>query len=520
MAMAYDQGDLSNDTLQQLKNTRKELRITRISPLGEVLFETDTDKDKTENHLNRPEVQLALDGKFGQDERKSETMGKDTIYMAMQLPNDDVLRLARERDSLMAVTWSLLPDILVLTVIAFLILLYQTNRSIKRVVEPIETAAEDLERIGKSEIAMPDDIYPELIPFYRKLGEQSRSMLDAMEKIKDNNLTVERILEQMAEGVILLDGEGKIISINTAAKTFFDVPLTEDLTGKSLSHVHRNLQIQEKTENALKGERDSMRFNYEGHPLTIYFSPGIGENQRGVMLFIADVTEEKRGERLRREFSANVSHELKSPLTSINGYAELIATGMAQGGDVQKFAGIIYQEGNRLLELIDTIMKLSRIEENGEEEKSPLSIKNEIEYVMKLKDKEIKEKDLEVDVDVEEAILSGHEVMLQEIIMNLFSNAIKYNVPQGKISLKGRVVDDHYRLVISDTGIGMNPEDLKRAFERFYVADKGRNRERKSSGLGLAIVKHAVEVLQGRIRLESEEGKGTTAILELPLWSK
>lgn len=503
---------LDMDDLESTRSFDKDIRFTVVDTDGNVLFDNFSDPSQMENHLDRKEIQEAIKGDIGQDVRLSNTLGKDTYYYAKTMKDGNIIRLSKQTESMLGQFMKAVPIILLMSIVIILLLLLINRKLIDKLLLPIDYAAEHLHKDDFNTDKL--ELYDELSPFINTIDNKNKDIQDYIQKLKSKQSTVDEILKNMNEGLVLIDEDLKIVQLNDASVRLFKANRQADYSSKDVVRLTRSQTINDKLEEVAKTHKNtSFEINVDEDNLKIYLSSiENGSHLTGIIMLVLDVNDEKKAEKLRREFSANVSHELKSPLTSINGYAELIKNDMAKPEDIKKFAGIIYEEGNQMLRLIDNIIMISKLDEKpnitSEEE---IPIKETIDTILQLYKHKIDAKNLTVEVDVEDGLKKKLPVgMILELYRNLISNAIKYNKEGGKVTVSVEKRGDNIISKVSDTGIGIEKEEIPRIFERFYMVDKGRNRNMSSTGLGLAIVKHIVEDMQGTIDVLSTPGEGTT----------
>lgn len=501
--------------IDELENTRgfdKNIRFTVVDELGKVLFDNFTDPSNMENHADRKEIKEAFNGALGQDIRLSNTLGKDTYYYARLMKDGNVIRLSKQTESILGQFMKTVPLIILMSILLILALLIINKKIVDKLLLPIDYAAEHLHKDDFNTDRL--DVYDELSPFINTIDRKNKDIQDYIQKLKSKQSTVDEILRNMNEGLVLIDENLKIVQLNDASTRLFKANRQTDYNMKDVVRLTRSQEINTKLEEVVKTHKNTnFEIKVDEDNLKIYLSPiENGAHLTGIIMLVLDVNDEKKAEKLRREFSANVSHELKSPLTSISGYAELIKNDMVKNEDLKKFASIIYDEAGQMLRLIDNIIMISKLDEkpqlNTEEE---ASIKDTINKILELYKQKIDAKNLTVEVNVEEDLKKKVPIgMLLELYRNLISNAIKYNKDGGKLSISVEKRGDNIISKISDTGVGLAKEEIPRIFERFYMVDKGRNRNTNSTGLGLAIVKHIIEDIGGSIDVTSELGEGTT----------
>ena len=504
---------LNTDELDKLINDdNPNLRITLIDLDGEVLFDNKASIDNIENHLDRPEVQQALDSGVGESVRFSSTLGYDTYYYAIHLQDDLILRVSNEVENLFTAFSDILPIILMILILIFIFTYYTSSLLANHILKPIEVFTSNLEGDVDEGFLKELNIYDELSPFIKTYESQSKEIKDRKIDLQEKATLLDVISSSMGEGIILLDVNKKIASINNSGIRLFNGSPSISYYGKDFIRLCRNLSINETLELSIKDKSSNqIMINYNNKYLNIYFNPVLRDSElTWLLLLVVDSTEKHKLDQMRKEFSSNVSHELKTPLTSINGYAEMIKNGMVKGEDINKFASIIKREGERLLNLIDDIIKLSKIEDDSKEIiLEPINLYTLGKDVINSLEILAKEKDIELKLEGKSLFMMGNKGMLQDLLYNLLENSIKYTNSGGLVQLS--ISEDKPRTIIKviDTGIGIPLEHQERIFERFYIVDKSRSKKSESTGLGLSIVKHIVEYHKGKINLKSEVGKGT-----------
>lgn len=498
--------------LEGLNIRYKSFRVTLVSRDGAVLFDSDNELSLMENHQDRPEIIEAFDTGKGQDVRRSRTMGLDTYYYAERLDDGTVLRVSKQASGIGTVFMSIIP---VMAGILLLILFFDmavSSHLTNRLLRPVKRLAEDIENtetLGG---------YEELEPFLLKIKEQNRLIREQMEHLREERDTIKTITSNMKEGLILLDLEHSILSVNRSALALLDVK-EADFEGKSILNLSRSPELNSCIEQAMQGEGSDAVIVQAGRACQLSASPVYGKQGIcGAIVLLLDVTERQKAEKIRRDFTANVSHELKTPLTSISGFAEMIENGMvAEQGEIQQFAGRIYREASRLITLTDDIIRLSRIEEHGKLSAESVELRALCEGIVSALQFTAEQKQVNLSISGERMTVSGNACMLEELVYNLTENAIKYNRPDGKVHLSLRQEGQIVCIIVEDTGIGIGKEHQGRIFERFYRVDQSRSKQTGGTGLGLSIVKHIVERHSGSITLESEPQKGTSVTVRLPM---
>lgn len=480
-------------------------RITLIKADGNVIF--DSEKKSDENHLERSEIKAALQDGEGYSSRYSETTRTNTYYYAMKLSNGNILRVAKDADALNSVFTSILPYMILIFIMLLIMSLAIGFFLTKKIINPITKLSESVDDIGTDIDA--DDIYPELSPFITEIIAQKREIRYQLGKVEREKNKVAAIIQNMSEGMILLDLDKNILLMNEATKRIFnvgDVTLKHD----SLLYISRDKDVNDCVDKALDGENSSLELMLNGRIYQMIANPVASQGEQiGVICLIIDITEKKEMESMRQEFTANVSHELKTPLTSISGYAEMIEAGIVKEEDIKNFAGRIRKESARLLSLISDIILLSRLDNSQKAEAIRKETVNLLTIAQKCADDiavQAERQGVVVRVSGEEYIMRGNITLLTELVQNLCDNAVRYNRDKdGKVDI---TVGNGF-IDVKDTGIGIPPEHRARIFERFYRVDKSRSKERGGTGLGLAIVKHICELYDAKIELKSSEGFGT-----------
>lgn len=503
---------LDKDDLEMMRGFDVSLRFTIVDRDGKVLFDNFTDPASMENHAGRKEIKEALNGNLGKDVRLSNTLGKDTYYYALLMKDGNIIRVSKQTESILGSFIKTVPLILLMSIILIIVLLLVNKKLVDKLLKPIDYASEHLHRDDFSTQKL--DVYDELSPFIRTIERKNKDIKEYIERLETKERTVSEILRNMNEGLVLIDPELKVIQLNEAAKKLFKASMQANYMDMDIVRLTRSQEVSDKLKELVKTHKaSSFELMADEDSLKIYLSPiESGSALTGIIMLVLDVNDEKKAEKLRREFSANVSHELKSPLTSISGYAELIKNGMVKDEDIKKFSGIIFDEAGQMLRLIENIILISKLDEKPELKcEEEVSIKETIDEILDLYKGKIDAKNLSVECHIEEGLKKNVPLgMLSELYRNLISNAIKYNKDGGKIIITVEKRADNIISKITDTGIGLAKDEIPRIFERFYMVDKGRNRNTNSTGLGLAIVKHIVEDMGGTIDVMSTLGEGTT----------
>lgn len=494
--------------LKYLSNLNKEdYRITWISIEGDVLYDNQADITKMENHENREEVQEAIKTGYGSSIRRSVTLTENTIYEAKLLSDGTVLRISMNQKSILALLWGLIQPFGIILILAVIIAYFIAERIAKQIVEPLDKI--DLEH------PLQEESYEELAPFLKRIHYQKKQIHRQLEELNQKSLEFEQVVSHMKEGLVLLNAKNQIISINTAAMDLFQTNL--DCIGNDFLSVERKQKLTQTIEKAREEGWGQVRFEknsreYQFDVTSISTEKGIA----GSVILVLDITEQRNAEKMRREFSANVSHELKTPLQSIIGSAELLKNNLVKEEDIPRFVGHIHKEASRLVVLIEDIIRLSELDEEREFQKERISLsKITLEVFDSLRD-EADRKEISLFLEGGEGKLRGVYRLLYETVYNICENAIKYNVNGGSVRVSIAERDSELEITIEDTGIGIPLKHQSRVFERFYRVDKSHSKKSGGTGLGLSIVKHAVSYHNGVIELTSEEGVGTKIEIRFP----
>lgn len=493
--------------LQEIRGEDRNSRITLIAPSGKVLYDNRAIPSEMENHKDRLEVKAAFETGKGEGVRNSDTLGSQLFYLAQKTDDGKVLRLSIRTDSIRtSMGESVIFLVGILLLIGVLAMVFSRMQT-RRIIQPINDI--DLEH------PEGEKLYEELFPLVSRIHNLNQSIQDKMKELSARTDNFNRITSHMEEGLIILDRAGKIVTINRSAARFFEVD-EDNLPGKHFSVANRNLKLLESVEKTLKGQHQEEIIEDRDRQYQMRATPVFQEEEvSGGILMLYDVTEKRRADNLRREFTANVSHELKTPLTSILGYAEILSNRMAEGADAIEFSGRIQEEAKDLLSMIEDIIRLSELDEgNIRIPMERVNLLKEAEKVAERLRPTAALRGIEIKVAGEEAFVQGIPTLLEEMLVNLIDNSIKYNVEEGEITARIQKNKDKVVLEVADTGIGIPLEDQERIFERFYRVDKSHSKNISGTGLGLSIVKHIAAYHKATLILESQVGKGTTIRIE------
>ena len=476
-------------------------RFTLVSADGSVLYDSQAKAEDMENHLDREEIAEALENGNGSSARYSSTLTERTFYEATRLQNGNVLRISISQVTVGALILGMLPAICAIVLISIVVALVLSHKMAKSIVKPLNEL--DLENPAENET------YEELTPVLTKINKQHKQITRQMRELKQKSDEFEQITASMNEGLVLLDKKGIVLSINAAAKKLFSAD--ETAVGRDFLTLDRSTDMSRAIEKALDGKRAEFREERNGSEYQFVINRTESDGKTvGIVILCFDVTETAFAERNRKEFTANVSHELKTPLQSIIGSAELLENGLVKPEDTKRFVGNIKNEATRLVSLINDIIRLSQLDEDSEPATESVDLYDVANEVVEILTVSAAKKQVELHLNGEPCVMNGIRRYLYEIIYNLCDNAIRYNKDGGKVIVDLKNKDSNIILSVSDTGIGIPAEHQSRIFERFYRVDKSHSKETGGTGLGLSIVKHAVAYHGGKIKLESTVNVGTT----------
>ena len=493
------------DYLAELQSDQ--YRITWLRADGVVMYDTQVDAETMENHAQRQEVRQALATGEGESSRYSDTLLQKTVYYAKRLPDGTVLRLSAVRVTAGVLVLNMLQPILLVLAAALILSGVLAGRLARRITEPLNRL--DLEH------PLENDTYEELAPLLRRMEHQRRQIDQQIGELRQRSEEFDQITGSMNEGLVLLDEAGVILSINPAARRLLDA--AENCVGQDLLTVDRDVALSDALRQAAEQGRSEFRGQRNGREYQFDVTRIQTEGRTaGTVLLVFDVTERAFAERNRREFTANVSHELKTPLQGIIGSAELLENGMVKQEDVPRFVGHIRAEAQRLVTLIGDIIRLSQLDEGEAMPTEPVELLAVAREAAENLRSAAEAKHVTVDVTGQPATISGVRRLLYEIVFNLCDNAIKYNNEGGRVEVEVAREGGSAAVTVRDTGIGIPPEHQSRVFERFYRVDKSHSKASGGTGLGLSIVKHAVQYHHGTIQLKSEVGEGTEIRVTFP----
>lgn len=497
--------DGGTDYLSRL--TADRYRLTWIAADGSVLYDTRTDAESLENHASRAEVSQALTTGTGESTRYSSTLMEKTMYYAQRLDDGTVLRISISRATVGMIAVGMIQPLLIVLIVALILSGLLARRLSRRIVDPLNSL--DLEH------PLDNDAYEELSPLLKRIHHQHVEIQTQLRELREKTDEFTQITGSMREGLVLLDEHGSILSINAAAQALFGADA--QCVGRDFLTIERSHEISAAIQAAAADGHSEVRAERAGHVYQFDISRITSDGKfLGTVILAFDITEQEFAERNRREFTANVSHELKTPLQGIIGSAELIENGMVKPEDLPRFVGHIHAEAARLVTLIDDIIRLSQLDEGDAMPTEPVDLLAVSQEVAENLHDAAAARNVTVSVTGQPAVLPGVRRLIYEIVYNLCDNAIKYNRDGGRVDVTVAADAGGSSITVADTGIGIAPEHQARVFERFYRVDKSHSKASGGTGLGLSIVKHAVQYHHGRIELESTPGTGTTIRVVFP----
>lgn len=504
LSYGVEQGGV--EFLQQIKDT--DARITYIDENGDVLYDNEADPDSMENHKDREEFQEAEETGHGDAERMSSTLSEKTVYYALRLEDHTVLRVSSTQSSIYSLMLQMMLPVIGIFVLMLILAVVIAMHLSDRIVDPINNLDLDHPELNET--------YKEIDPLLSRIYKQNRQIRSQLEDARRSQEEFRIITENMQEGLLVIDSYTMILSGNSSVWRMFQ--LKKPKIGENIYALNRSEDFRKVVEQALGGRHASAILSLDGEYIQLTGNPVNGSRGVvGAVLLLVNETEKVERENLRREFSANVSHELKTPLTSISGFAEIIQNGLVKDEDVQVFAGRIYKEAQRLISLVEDTIKVSQLDE-GENpyEWETLDAVGLTRDICGRLAEVARKRNVHLFVDGDQLRMKTVRSILDEVIYNLIDNGIKYNKEDGTVRIKLREQEDSYMISVKDTGIGIPGEDRSRVFERFYRVDKSHSKAIGGTGLGLSIVRHGVTYLGGTLHMISEVDKGTEITMTFP----
>lgn len=487
------------DYFENLKTSN--VRITWVDNKGQVLYDTQSDAKHMKNHANRQEIKEAIKSGYGESTRWSATLTEKSIYAAQRLNNGTIVRLSVAQQTIFYLLLGMISPLAIIILLAIILSVLIARYIAKKVSEPLNNI--DLDH------PLSNDSYEEITPLLRRLDSHQAKIQHQKLLLQKRQKEFDTIISKIKEGMILLDDQARIVSINAEALKLFQI--NDDWHGRFMMEVSRDLTLKDLIDQGLKGKKKEANIGIENNHYRVLVRPTTDNNRvTGLVVLLFDVTDQLQMEQLQREFTANVSHELKTPLHVISGYSELLANQMVPNEEVPQFAAKIHKESERLVKLVEDIINLSHLDEQEKLPQETVNLYDLTQKVLEGLQAKADKKHIQINFNGEEAILRGNPVLLNSLVYNLCDNAITYNHEKGQVNVTLKNSPDIITLEVSDTGLGIAEKDKKRIFERFYRVDKSRSKIVGGTGLGLSIVKSALDFHNGSIKVDSHLGQGTT----------
>ncbi|HGI4951727.1 TPA: ATP-binding protein [Streptococcus agalactiae] len=487
------------DYFENLKTSN--VRITWVDNKGQVLYDTQSDAKHMKNHANRQEIKEAIKSGYGESTRWSATLTEKSIYAAQRLNNGTIVRLSVAQQTIFYLLLGMISPLAIIILLAIILSVLIARYIAKKVSEPLNNI--DLDN------PLSNDSYEEITPLLRRLDSHQAKIQHQKLLLQKRQKEFDTIISKIKEGMILLDDQARIVSINAEALKLFQI--NDDWHGRFMMEVSRDLTLKDLIDQGLKGKKKEANIGIENNHYRVLVRPTTDNNRvTGLVVLLFDVTDQLQMEQLQREFTANVSHELKTPLHVISGYSELLANQMVPNEEVPQFAAKIHKESERLVKLVEDIINLSHLDEQEKLPQETVNLYDLTQKVLEGLQAKADKKHIQINFNGEEAILRGNPVLLNSLVYNLCDNAITYNHEKGQVNVTLKNSPDTITLEVSDTGLGIAEKDKKRIFERFYRVDKSRSKIVGGTGLGLSIVKSALDFHNGSIKVDSHLGQGTT----------
>lgn len=487
------------DYFENLKTSN--VRITWVDNKGQVLYDTQSDAKHMKNHANRQEIKEAIKSGYGESTRWSATLTEKSIYAAQRLNNGTIVRLSVAQQTIFYLLLGMMSPLAIIILLAIILSVLIARYIAKKVSEPLNNI--DLDH------PLSNDSYEEITPLLRRLDSHQSKIQHQKLLLQKRQKEFDTIISKIKEGMILLDDQARIVSINAEALKLFQI--NDDWHGRFMMEVSRDLTLKDLIDQGLKGKKKEANIDIENNHYRVLVRPTTDNNRvTGLVVLLFDVTDQLQMEQLQREFTANVSHELKTPLHVISGYSELLANQMVPNEEVPQFAAKIHKESERLVKLVEDIINLSHFDEQEKLPQETVNLYDLTQKVLEGLQAKADKKHIQINFNGEEAILRGNPVLLNSLVYNLCDNALTYNHEKGQVNVTLKNSPDTITLEVSDTGLGIAEKDKKRIFERFYRVDKSRSKIVGGTGLGLSIVKSALDFHNGSIKVDSHLGQGTT----------
>ncbi|EPU66923.1 TPA: ATP-binding protein [Streptococcus agalactiae] len=487
------------DYFENLKTSN--VRITWVDNKGQVLYDTQSDAKHMKNHANRQEIKEAIKSGYGESTRWSATLTEKSIYAAQRLNNGTIVRLSVAQQTIFYLLLGMMSPLAIIILLAIILSVLIARYIAKKVSEPLNNI--DLDH------PLSNDSYEEITPLLRRLDSHQSKIQHQKLLLQKRQKEFDTIISKIKEGMILLDDQARIVSINAEALKLFQI--NDDWHGRFMMEVSRDLTLKDLIDQGLKRKKKEANIDIENNHYRVLVRPTTDNNRvTGLVVLLFDVTDQLQMDQLQREFTANVSHELKTPLHVISGYSELLANQMVPNEEVPQFAAKIHKESERLVKLVEDIINLSHLDEQEKLPQETVNLYDLTQKVLEGLQAKADKKHIQINFNGEEAILRGNPVLLNSLVYNLCDNALTYNHEKGQVNVTLKNSPDTITLEVSDTGLGIAEKDKKRIFERFYRVDKSRSKIVGGTGLGLSIVKSALDFHNGSIKVDSHLGQGTT----------
>lgn len=480
------------------------LRITWVDNEGNILYDNQSDATKMDNHANRKEIKEALKDGYGESTRYSATLTTKSLYIAQRLDDGTVIRLSITQHSILLLFIRMFQPLALIIILAIFLSVWVARYTAKRVVAPLNDLNLDQ--------PLKNDTYDEISPLLRRIDYHQKELAKQEALLNQKRDEFDTIISKIKEGIILLDAQCRVISINSAAQELFQTD--QSCLGNDILQITRDLSFNHWLESGLQGNKQEgvLQFDQESYKVLIrpILSNGV---VTGLVVLLVDVTEQLQIEKLRHEFTANVSHELKTPLHVISGYSEMLVNGLVSANDIPHFAGKIYNESQRMVQLVEDIINLSHLDETEQVPMEKLDIYGIAQNVLESLSTKASQRQISLHLKGQPTTITGNSVLIHSVLYNLCDNAITYNRDKGAVDVTISSNEDNVFLEVKDTGIGISKEEQERIFERFYRIDKSRSRKLGGTGLGLSIVKHALKLHDASIHIQSQLNHGTRMLL-------
>lgn len=480
------------------------LRITWVDNEGNILYDNQSDATKMDNHANRKEIKEALKDGYGESTRYSATLTTKSLYIAQRLDDGTVIRLSITQHSILLLFIRMFQPLALIIILAIFLSVWVARYTAKRVVAPLNDLNLDQ--------PLKNDTYDEISPLLRRIDYHQKELAKQEALLNQKRDEFDTIISKIKEGIILLDAQCRVISINSAAQELFQTD--QSCLGNDILQITRDLSFNHWLESGLQGNKQEgvLQFDQESYKVLIrpILSNGV---VTGLVVLLVDVTEQLQIEKLRHEFTANVSHELKTPLHVISGYSEMLVNGLVSANDIPHFAGKIYNESQRMVQLVEDIINLSHLDETEQVPMEKLDIYAIAQNVLESLSTKASQRQISLHLKGQPTTITGNSVLIHSVLYNLCDNAITYNRDKGAVDVTISSNEDNVFLEVKDTGIGISKEEQERIFERFYRIDKSRSRKLGGTGLGLSIVKHALKLHDASIHIQSQLNHGTRMLL-------